>query len=185
MRPNHSNEFRTLAPSTSTIVSTVWWLNPALLFVSIAMGTLIPAIALPDSAYSSYGTPKHLNLQSIGLGLLACVMMASGVGIGMSAGSTPQRVSRATLQALVPWFYVATGLTLFGYGAWVLSAIARGLRPGHVVQLLSGGDHEAFMELKFDIFQRSLGSLPAPNSVWLRCYWAAFCFVETRPICDS
>lgn len=147
-----SSSQRHVAPAALSQPTTVWWLNPAVLFTAVAIGTLLPAVALSDSSYSTYGTPKYLDLRSLGLAILACGMVAGGVMLGSHVGAAPRRISSATRHSLVPWFYLASGLTVIGYVVWIASAIRNGLRPGHVAELLAGVDHEAFLTLKTEIF---------------------------------
>jgi len=149
----HSLQRQSNAAATGKTQLAVWWLHPATLFTAVAGGTLLPALILSEHSYALYGMPKYLDVESLGLGVLACLTVACGVFFGARIGAAPRALSQPSRKSLVFWFYLATGLTLFGYAAWAANGVRHGFSAGYIADLISGTDDEKFLELKFEVFQ--------------------------------
>jgi hypothetical protein len=134
-------------------VSTVWWLNPAALFLCVAGGTLLMACAQSKQSFEMYNTPKYLGGPSLGLGLLACLMVACGVYLGASIGAEPRPLTAKVRRSLAPWFYLASGLTLLGYAIWFGNGLRNGFSLARLLEMVRGADEGLADEMKFEVFR--------------------------------
>lgn len=130
----------------------LWWLNPLAIVLGVAGTTFAAALWLSDAAFQVYGTPKYLAANHVWLVLAAGAAFAVGrqFSVGLLGGR--RMVEPPTDRYLRRWFFIAFGLTLFGYALWTLVALKNGLSPGLIKGVLMG-DGQAVFTLKEDVFK--------------------------------
>ena len=151
--PIRSCDVQLHAPASGRTVASVWWLHPAILFIAVVAGTLLPAVAMSERTYTLYSTPKYVDADAVWLGVLACLMVACGTAFASQTPATSPRVTPTTRRLLVPWFYLAAGLTLLGYAVWMANGIRHGFSTGHVIEMVMGAEEDTYSALKFEIFR--------------------------------
>jgi hypothetical protein len=109
----------------------LWWLDPRWLFATVVGGTMLLAALQSDAAYRLYGAPKYLEAKHVLFTVAAIAAFMLGQQLGEVTGAVP-RPKRGATHVVRFWFWLTTGLTLFGYLVW----LAVGLRNGFSVQTL-------------------------------------------------
>ncbi len=133
----------------------VWWLNPVLLFVSMAVMATAAAIWVPDHMYHLlWRSPKYFTVQAALLVLACAACFAAGAivpglrpsGWWPRGGSTGVPASLDT-RLLFRLYYIGVVLCLIGYAVWGSMAVRRGLNL-HILLSFVAGKHGLSEQLR-------------------------------------
>ncbi len=87
----------------------LWWLHPGWAFAVLVGGTMAAALALSDSAFRLYGTPKYVDRDYFLLALAGIAAFVARAVAGSIDGAKPTTNDRSPkfFGRLTGWFYAA------------------------------------------------------------------------------
>ena len=157
------------------VLRRLWWLDPSLLFAVVIGGTMLAAFAQSDAAYRLYGTPKYIGLAHLLLAIAAILVFAIGRWLATNTGRTPPSTPHSAEKVVRFWFWVATGLTLFGYAVWLALGVKNGFSPGVLLEFLATDDPQLAESMFPEMFATwkgvttctQFGIAAVPLGLWL------------------
>jgi len=157
------------------VLRRLWWLEPSLLFAVVIGGTMLAAYAQTDAAFRLYGTPKYIGLAHLILAIAAAFVFAIGRWLATATGRVPPSTPKAAEKVVHFWFWLATGLTLFGYAVWLVIGVKNGFSLGMLREFLTTDDPHLADTMFFDMFATwkgvttctQFGIAAVPLGLWL------------------
>jgi hypothetical protein len=141
LRPQHAKPLRRL-----------WWLNPAALFALVIGSTMLAASWQTDSAFELLGAPKFIAEKHVVLAALAIVVFLVGHCLAEATGKVPEPATAATDGLIERWFWLTTGLTIFGYFVWLGIGLKNGFSPAVLREFLTSDDPHLAETIRDDMF---------------------------------
>jgi hypothetical protein len=159
----------------SAVLRRLWWLDPGWLFTAIVAGTFLPAALQGSNAYRLYGTPKFIEAKHVLLAAAAIAVFVLGRWIAAATGRVPRGTPPESDRIVRIWFWITTGLTLFGYMVWIAVGVKNGFSLGMLRGLLMTDDplladtvHEqVFVNIKGVTTCTQFGVAAVPLGLWL------------------
>ena len=159
----------------SSVLRRLWWLEPACLFAVVMGSTMLAAWAQSDSTYRLYGTPKYVEGHHVLLAASAIAVFALGRQFAMATGRVPEATPQQADRLIRFWFWLTTGLTLFGYAVWLVIAIKNGFSLGLLHEFVTTHDpvradtmfEEMFVNVKGVTTCTQFGVAAVPLGLWL------------------
>ena len=157
------------------VLRRIWWLDPSLLFAVVIGGTMLAAFAQTDAAFRLYGTPKYIGLAHLLLAFAAALVFAIGRWLATATGRVPPSTPQAAEKTVRFWFWLATGLTLFGYAVWLALGVKNGFTFGTIREFLTTDDPQLAESMFDDMFATwkgvttctQFGIAAVPLGLWL------------------
>src|SRR5579871_4340361 len=138
----------------------IWWLHPAVLFVSAGTAISVSAYFIPEPIYRVYWRmPKFFDLHGLWVTLACCGVFALGALLSgrflrrlpqRPAGQGPASVISGRLATTL--FNTSFYLAVLGYILWGTLAIQRGMTMQSALDVMSGAKG-AMYEARFSYLQ--------------------------------